>query len=83
MERQENWRCAAVIRDSRNMERRVSCRDEAELQRVKEVAQKTVPANTRNQLYPVKVDNVNRIAIVDQEGTFLASGLSFVLCTKS
>lgn len=48
MEGQENWRCAAVIKDSRNTERiRVACRDEAELQRSKEAAQKTVPAKTR------------------------------------
>ena len=75
MEGQENWRCAAVIRDSRTTERiRVACRDEAELQRVKEAAQKTVPANTRvlrDQLYPVKVDNANRTAIFDQEGNIL------------
>jgi hypothetical protein len=39
---QDKWRCAAVIRDGRNMERvRIACRDEAELQRVKEAAQKT------------------------------------------
>lgn len=42
VEGQENWRCAAVIRDARNTERiKVVCRDEAELQRVKEAAQKT------------------------------------------
>jgi hypothetical protein len=39
-----NWRCAAVIKDSRNAERvKVACRDEAELHRVKEAAQKTAP----------------------------------------
>jgi hypothetical protein len=70
-----NWRCAAVIRDARNTERiRVACRDEAELQRVKEAAQKTAAAGARvlrDQLYPVKVDNANRTAILDQEGKVL------------
>jgi hypothetical protein len=41
-EGQDKWRCAAVIRDARNTDRiRIACRDEAELQRVKEAAQKT------------------------------------------
>jgi hypothetical protein len=70
-----NWRCAAVIRDVRNMERiKIACRDEAELQRVKEAAQKTVLAGARvlrDQLYPVKVDNANRTAILDPEGKVL------------
>jgi len=67
-----NWRCAAVIKDARNTERiRVACRDEAELQKVKEAAQKTVVAGIRvlrDQLYPVKVDNANRAAVLDQDG---------------
>jgi hypothetical protein len=72
---QANWRCAAVIKDSRNAERiRVACRDEAELRRVKEAAQKTAPSNARvlhDQLYPVKVNNANRAAILDHEGNVL------------
>jgi hypothetical protein len=72
VEGHSNWRCAAVIRDARNTERiRIACRDEAELQRVKEAAQKTVVAGARvlrDQLYPVKVDNANRTAILDEEG---------------
>ena len=70
-----NWRCAAVIRDPRNTERiKIACRDEAELQRVKEAAQKTLTAGARvlrDQLFPVKVDNANRTAILDQEGKVL------------
>lgn len=70
-----NWRCAAVMRDARNTERiRVACRDEAELHRVKEAAQKTAAAGARvlrDQLYPVKVDNANQTAILDQEGRVL------------
>jgi hypothetical protein len=69
LEGQENWRCAAVIRDARNTERiRIACRDEAELQQVKEAAQKTAAAGARvlrDQLYLVKVDNAKRTAVID------------------
>jgi hypothetical protein len=72
---QASWRCVAVIKDSRNAERiRVACRDEAEIRRVKEAAQKTVPSDARvlcDQLYPVKVNNANRTAILDDEGKVL------------
>lgn len=64
-----------MIRDARNTDRiRVVCRDEAELQRVKEAAQKTMALGTRvlrDQLYLVKVDNANRTAILDQDGKVL------------
>jgi hypothetical protein len=53
---------------------RVICRDETELQRVKKAAEKTAVMGVRvlrDQLYPVKVDNANRIAILDQEGKVL------------
>ena len=75
VEGQANWRCAAVIRDARNTERiKILCRDEVELQQVKEAAQKTAAEGVRvlrDQLYPVKVDNVNRTAILDQDGKVL------------
>ena len=71
-EGQENWRCAAVVRDARNADRvKVFCRDEAEIQLVKEAAQKTAVPGTRvlrDQLYPVKVDNANRTAVLDADG---------------
>ena len=74
-EGQANWRCAAVIKDARNTERiKIVCRDEAELQRVKEAAQKTAAEGVRvlrDQLYPVKVDNVNRTTILDHDGNVL------------
>jgi hypothetical protein len=74
-EGQEKWRCAAVTRDARNTERiRIACRNEAELQRVKGAAQKAVVEGAkilRDQLYPVKVDNVNRTAVLDREGKVL------------
>lgn len=69
---QETWRCLAVTADPRNPERiRVTCRDEAELRRVKHAATKTGTPGIRvlrDQLYPVKVDNANRSAILDQDG---------------
>jgi hypothetical protein len=69
----DNWRCAAVTRDPRNTARiRVTCRDEAELQLVKEATQKTAAPGLRilrDQLYPVKIDNANRAAVLDQDGS--------------
>ena len=66
----ESWRCAAVIKDPRNPARiRITCRNEAELQYVKETAQKTLVPSVRvlrDQLYPVKIDNANRTAVLDQ-----------------
>lgn len=74
-EGQDKWRCSAVIRDARNVQRiRIACRDEAELQRVKDAAQKTAAEGARvlrDQLYPVKVDNANRSAVLDSQGKIL------------
>lgn len=73
---QDAWRCAAVVKDARNTDRvKIICRDEAELQQVKEVAQKTAVVGARvmrDQLYPVKVDNANRTAVLDTDGNVLA-----------
>ncbi|KJZ70671.1 hypothetical protein HIM_09944 [Hirsutella minnesotensis 3608] len=72
---QESWKCAAVVNDARNPERiKILCRDEAELKQVKEAAQKTVARGARvlrDQLYPVKVDNAKRTAVLDAEGDVL------------
>ena len=69
------WRCTAVVKEARNPDRiRVVCRDEGEVQLVKEAAQKiTVPGVRvlRDQLYPVKVDNANRTAVLDADGNIL------------
>jgi hypothetical protein len=47
-EGQENWRCVAVLKDTRNSDRiKVICRDEAELLKVKDVAQRTTAAGAR------------------------------------
>jgi hypothetical protein len=74
-ESKENWRCAAVVKEARNPHRvRVICRDEVEVQLVKEAAQKiSVPGVRvlRDQLYPVRVDNANRTAVLDAEGNIL------------
>lgn len=71
-EGQEHWRCVAVTKDPKNPERiRVACRGKSELMRVKEAVQKTSLPGTRvmrDQLYPVKVDNANRTAILDASG---------------
>lgn len=71
----EAWRCAAVIKDPRNAHRvKIVCRDEAELRRVKEAAEKVVVPGARvlrDQLYPVKVDSVNRSAVLDSDGNVL------------
>jgi hypothetical protein len=71
-EGQEGWRCVVVTKDPKNPERiRVACRNEAELMRVKEAVKKTSQPGTRmlrDQTYPVKVDNTNRIAILDTAG---------------
>ncbi|KJZ68131.1 hypothetical protein HIM_12479 [Hirsutella minnesotensis 3608] len=75
----ETWRCAAVVRESRNGDRvKVVCRDEAELQLVKEAAQKTAVEGARvmrDQLYPVRVDNANRTAVLDAEGNILPGAI--------
>jgi uncharacterized coiled-coil protein SlyX len=74
-ENQGTWRCAAVVKEARNPERiRVICRDESEVALVKEAAQKiTVPGVRvlRDQLYPVRIDNANRTAVLDAEGNIL------------
>ena len=66
------WRCVAVTRDPRNADRfRVTCRDESELARVKEAAEKTKAAGSRvlrDQWHPVKVDNACRTAVLDEHG---------------
>jgi hypothetical protein len=71
----QSWRCAAVMKDARNADRiKVVCRDEAEMQLVREVAEKTVVKGARvlrDQLYPVKVDGANRNVVLDSSGKVL------------
>lgn len=75
-EGQRNWRCAAVVKDVRNTDRiKVICRDEAEMQLVKETAENTAMKGARvlrDQLFPVKVDGTNRTAVLDSNGDMLS-----------
>lgn len=72
----ETWRCAAVTKDMRSSTRiRVACRNEEELNKVKEASEKTLVTGTRilrDQLYPVKVDNANRKAVLEIDGSLRA-----------
>lgn len=74
-EDRKTWRCVAATKDPRNTARiRITCRNEVELQLVKEAAEKSAVAGARvlrDQLYPVKIDNANRSAILDQDGAIL------------
>ncbi|KFZ20543.1 hypothetical protein V501_00075 [Pseudogymnoascus sp. VKM F-4519 (FW-2642)] len=66
----------AIKEEIRTAEDRITvvCRDEAELRRVKEAAQKITATGVRvlrDRLYPAKVDNANRTAILDHDGKIL------------
>jgi myosin heavy subunit len=65
------WRCRAVTKDPKNPHRvRVTCRDESEHEIVKRVAEtKLAPGACilRDDIYPIKVDNVSRIAVLDEK----------------
>jgi hypothetical protein len=67
---QENWRCRAVIVDPKRENRiKIACRDEAEHQLVKRVAEANVSRGARvlrDDLYLIKVDSVRRIAVLDE-----------------
>jgi hypothetical protein len=70
MENHTNWRCRAVTVDPKNTNRiRIACRDEAEHQLVKKVAEATIGAGARvlrDDLYPIKVDSVKKAAVLDE-----------------
>jgi hypothetical protein len=70
MENHMNWRCRAVTVDPRNSNRiRIACRDEAEHQLVKKVAEAKIGAGARvlrDELYPIKVDSVKKAAVLDE-----------------
>jgi hypothetical protein len=72
IEGHNNWRCSAVIRDPRNDARiRVACWDEQELRAVKQAVEKAKLEGARvlrDQLFPIKVDSVNRFAVLDEHG---------------
>jgi uncharacterized coiled-coil protein SlyX len=65
-----NWRCRAVTVDPKKENRiKIACRDEAEHQLVKRVAEANVAGGVRvlrDDLYPIKVDSVRRTAVLDE-----------------
>ncbi|KJZ68779.1 hypothetical protein HIM_11823 [Hirsutella minnesotensis 3608] len=69
---QSGWRCRAVTKDRKNPNRiRIACRDEAEQQMMKRLVGAKLTRGARilrDELYPIKVDNVNRIGVLDEEG---------------
>jgi hypothetical protein len=71
-----NWRCQVMIRDMKNEKRiRIACRDEGEHQMVKQMAETKIAAGIRvlgDEIYPIKVDGVNRLAILDDKGEIRA-----------
>ncbi|KAG7000436.1 Retrovirus-related Pol polyprotein from type-1 retrotransposable element R1 [Fusarium oxysporum f. sp. conglutinans] len=64
------WRCRAVTKDPKNLHRvRITCRDESEHEIVKRVAETKLAPGVRilrDDLYPIRVDNVSRIAVLNE-----------------
>ncbi|KAJ5264619.1 hypothetical protein N7505_007412 [Penicillium chrysogenum] len=71
MEEHTHWRCRAVTVDPKNTHRnRIACRDEAEHQLVKQVAEAKIGGGARvlrDELYPIKVDSVNKAVVLDEK----------------
>lgn len=70
-----SWRCKAVTIDARHTSRvKIFCRNEEEHNMVKQAAEVATLAMARgvrilrDELYPIKVDNVNRTAVLDESG---------------
>jgi hypothetical protein len=67
-----SWRCRAVTKDPRNPYRvRIACRDETEHGKIKRVVEANLAPGARilrDDLYPIRVDNVNRMAVLDETG---------------
>ncbi|OQE10081.1 hypothetical protein PENFLA_c095G09535, partial [Penicillium flavigenum] len=76
MDDHTHWRCRAVTVSPRDTNRiRIACRDEAEHQLVKKVAEAKIGAGARvlrDELYPIKVDSVKRTAVLDENHEILA-----------
>ncbi|PVH67360.1 hypothetical protein DL98DRAFT_602288 [Cadophora sp. DSE1049] len=66
------WRCRAVTIDPKNPHRvRLACRDEAEHRMVKQVVEANLVQGARmlrDDLYPIRVDSVNRAVVLDETG---------------
>ena len=71
MEGRMHWRCRAVTVDPKNTNRiRIACRDEVEHQLVKKVAEAKIGPGARvlrDELYPIKVDSVNKAVVLDEK----------------
>ena len=71
MDDHTHWRCRAVTVGPRNTDRiRIACRDEAEHQLVKTVAEAKIGAGARvlrDELYPIKVDSAKRAVVLDEK----------------
>jgi regulator of replication initiation timing len=69
---QDNWRCRAVTRETKNTSRvKIACRDETEQQMIRQAAETKLASGIRvlrDELYPIKVDSVNRLAVLDERG---------------
>ncbi|KAI3113530.1 transcriptional regulator family: Zinc finger, CCHC-type [Penicillium roqueforti] len=67
-----HWRCRAVTVDPKNANWiRIACRDEDEQQLVKKVAEQKIGEGARvlrDELYPIKVDSVNKTSVLDENG---------------
>lgn len=76
MENHLHRRCRAVTVDSKNTNRiRIAYRDEAEHQLVRKVAEAKIKAGARvlrDELYPIKIDSVNKAAVLDERGEIRA-----------
>ncbi|KAF4625100.1 hypothetical protein G7Y89_g13069 [Cudoniella acicularis] len=70
MDEYGSWRCRAVTVDPKNTNWiKIACRNEAEHKLVKRVVETKVGAGVRvlrDELYPIKVDNVKRTAVLDK-----------------
>ncbi|PNH26458.1 hypothetical protein VD0002_g5596 [Verticillium dahliae] len=69
----DGWRCKTVTVGAKNANRmNIVCRDEAEHSMVNQAPEKMELASGmrvfRDELYPVKVDNVSRTAVLDENG---------------
>jgi hypothetical protein len=64
------WRCRAVTVDPKNTNRiSIACREEDKHQLVKKVAEAKIGAGAReirDELYPIKVDSINKAAVLDE-----------------
>lgn len=76
---QPHWRCVAVTRDRQNANRlRIIGRNEEEIQKIKTILETRKAPGTRvlrDQLYPIKVNSINRTAVFNQEFNVLPGAM--------